>query len=356
MYSFSSFTPAELMEKYKRQTYLIAFPVGALLSVLYILNIASSGLQIYIAGAIFLELVLFIFLILFVPPLKYAMEIVFCFSMPVYFFILTQSRIDLAIVYSKNYFALGDPVYSLSMWLVVFLIGVFLSLKPAHVKMFILLVLAGMTAMAAYNIWTLYSSDELQFALVFRWVNAFINMGIATLLIQRIGLLQKRNATTDALTGIHNRHALYPILNQELDRSARYARPFSIILLDVDEFKDINDDFGHLEGDKVLKELSKLVGNLLRKTDCAGRWGGEEFLLILPETGSAEAQILAERIREKIEETHFIEKYYITASFGVAAYRTGQSLETLLECADKALYQAKDNGRNQVVICQEELG
>jgi diguanylate cyclase (GGDEF)-like protein len=95
---------------------------------------------------------------------------------------------------------------------------------------------------------------------------------------------------------------------------------------------------------------------MLRKTDCTGRWGGEEFLLILPETGTAESQVLAERIREKIEETHFLEKYYITSSFGVAAYRSGQTLETLLECADKALYQAKNNGRNQVVVSQEELG
>jgi len=196
----------------------------------------------------------------------------------------------------------------------------------------------------------------LQFASVFRWANAFFNIGIGTLLIQRIGLLQQHNATTDALTGILNRHALYPALNQELERSARYARPFSIILFDVDEFKNINDDFGHLEGDKVLRELSKLVSGMLRKTDCVGRWGGEEFLLILPETETAEAQILAERIREKIEETHFLEKYYITSSFGVAAYRSGQTLETLLECADKSLYQAKNNGRNQVVVFEEKLG
>jgi diguanylate cyclase (GGDEF)-like protein len=124
----------------------------------------------------------------------------------------------------------------------------------------------------------------------------------------------------------------------------------------LDEFKVINDTFGHLEGDAVLKELSKLVSNLLRKTDCAGRWGGEEFLLSLPETDITEAEILADRIREKIEETHFVEKYYVTASFSVAAYHVGQNLENLLECADKALYQAKQNGRNQVVVFEKELG
>jgi diguanylate cyclase (GGDEF)-like protein len=356
MYSFSSFTPAELMEKYKSQTYLIVFPIGMLLSGLYMVNIANSGLQLYVTAAVFLELVLLTFQLLFAPPLKYTMEFVFYFSTPIYFFILTQIHINIHLANSQNQLVLGDPVYSLNMWLVVFLIGAFLSLKPAHIKMFILFVLAGMIILAAYNLWALYSINELQFGLVFRWVNAFINMGMAILLIQRIGSLQQRNATTDALTGMLNRHALYPVLNQELDRSARYARPVSIILFDIDEFKEINDTFGHLEGDKVLKELSTMVGSLLRKTDYAGRWGGEEFLLVLPETDTAEAQILAERIRTKIEETHFVEKYFITASFSVVAYRTSQSLESMLESADNALYQAKHNGRNQVVVFHGEAG
>ena len=350
MYSFSSFTPNELLEKYKRQAYLITFPIGMILSALYIMNVARSGLQFYVASALFLELGVCIFLILFAPPIRYTMELVFYFSTPIYFFILTQFHME---VYLKNNLVLGDPVYSLSMWLVVFLIGVFLSLKPAQVKIFIVIMFTGMTILAVNNLWALYSSNDLQFANVFRWVNAFISVGIATLLIQRIGLLQQRNALTDALTGFLNRHALYPILKQELDRSARYARPFSIILFDIDEFKAVNDTFGHLEGDKVLKELSKLVSGLLRKTDYAGRWGGEEFLLILPETDSAEAQILAERVRIKIEDTFFTEIYSVTASFGVVAFRTSQSLEALIDCADKALYQAKNSGRNQVIVFQE---
>jgi diguanylate cyclase (GGDEF)-like protein len=351
MYSFSSFTPNDLLEKYKRQTYLIAFPIGMILSALYIMNFARSGMQFYVASAIFLELGICIFLILFAPPIKYAMEFVFYFLTPVLFFILTQFHIE---VYLKNNFVLDDPVYSLSMWLIVFLIGAFLSLKPEHIRMFIIFIFAGMTLLAVNNLRVLYFSNELQFANVFRWVNAFISMGIATLLIRWIGLLQQRSAVTDALTGLLNRHALYPILNQELERAARYARPFSIVLFDIDEFKAVNDTFGHLEGDKVLRELSKLVSGLLRKTDYAGRWGGEEFLLILPESDTAEAVILAERIRMKIEDTFFTQVYNVTASFSVVAYRTSQSLEALIECADKALVQAKNNGRNQVIVFQEE--
>ena len=352
MYTFSSFTPAELMEKYKREAYLIVFPIGVFLSVLYIVYVANSGLQLYVAIPMMLELGVFVFMILFMPPIKYAMEIILFFSIPVYFFVLTQFQLQH--VGSQNYTILGDPVYSLNMWLILFLIGAFLSLKPAHLRLFVLFMFAGMATLAAINLLALYSSSDFEPTHIFRWVNSIICMSIATLLVQRIGLLQKRNATTDALTGMLNRHAFYPILNQEVDRSVRYTRPFSIILLDVDEFKQINDNFGHLEGDKVLKELSGLIGGLLRKTDCTGRWGGEEFLILLPETEPADARVLAERIREKIEETHFLQKYYITASFGVAAFHEGRNLETLLECADKALYQAKCDGRNQVVVCQEE--
>jgi diguanylate cyclase (GGDEF)-like protein len=352
MYSFSSFTPNELLEKYKRQAYLIAFPIGMFLSALYIMNIARSGLQFYVACAIFIELGICIYLIIYSPPIKYSMELFFYFSIPICFFILTQLHMQ---VYLKNNLVLGDPVYSLSMWLIVFLIGAFLSLKPEHVRIFIVIMFTGMTILAFINLWALYDSNDLQFANVFRWVNAFICMGIATLLIQRIGLLQQRSALTDALTGLLNRHALYPIMNQELDRSARYARPFSIILFDIDEFKAVNDNFGHMEGDKVLKDLSTLVSGLLRKTDFAGRWGGEEFLLILPETDTADAVILAERIRMKVEDTFFTQVYNVTASFSVVAYRTGLGLEALIECADKALYQAKNNGRNQVIVFQEEL-
>lgn len=355
MYSFSSFASNELMEKYKRQVYLVAFLIGLPFSVLYMRTFAGSGLQFYITGVIFLELLVFIFLILFMPPLKYAMEIVFYLLTPICFFILMQIRVDFSMANSQNQITLGDPVYSLCMWLIVFLIGAFLSLKPAHVRVFILLMFAGMTIMAVNNLWALYLSNKLMLAFVFRWVNAFVCSGVATLLIHQIGLFLQRNATTDALTGMLNRHALYPILTRELDRSVRYARSFSIILFDIDKFKVLNDTFGHLEGDEALKELSKLVGNLLRKADSAGRWGGEEFLLILPETDIAAAQVLAERVRVMIEETHFAGKYHITASFGVAAYRTGQSLESLLECADIALYQAKNNGRNQVGIFQQKL-
>src|SRR6266542_3042998 len=184
-------------------------------------------------------------MILFAPPIKYAMELVYYFSIPLCFFVLTQLHGNLSNVNSQNYSSLGDPIYSLTIWLIVFLIGAFLSLKPAHLRLFILLIFTGLTALAAYDLWTLYSLKEFQLALAFRWVNSFISIGIATLLVQRIGVLQKQNATTDALTGMLNRHALYPILNQELDRSARYARSFSVILLDVDEFKEVNDNFGH---------------------------------------------------------------------------------------------------------------
>lgn len=350
MYSLPSFTPHLLIEKYKRQTYLVVFPIGILLSILYILNFSSKGIEFFVALAILFELVLFMILILAGSAWKDSMEVFFYFSIPVYFFIMTQVHINLSISATGIEPTLGDPVYSLCMWLIVFLIGAFLSLKPAQIKAFILFIFSVMVTMAVLNLWRANALNELRFPVVYTWVNALIGLGVATLLVQRIGLLQKRNAATDALTGVLNRHALYPILAGEIDRAERYDRPLSIILLDIDQFKSINDRFGHLEGDKVLKELSALTVSMLRKTDHAGRWGGEEFLLILPETDLPDAGILTERIRSRIESTHFVKKYQITASFSLAAHKKGQSLESLLEIADHALYEAKNNGRNQVIV------
>ena len=184
--------------------------------------------------------------------------------------------------------------------------------------------------------------------MVFRWVNPMAGMFITLLLLQRMGTLQQRRATTDALTGLMNRHALYTVLEQEIERSSRYGYIFSIILFDLDHFKRINDTLGHMVGDKVLVETSNRVAHLIRKADFLGRWGGEEFLLILPGTQLAEAATLAERIRQMLLGTRPGKSQTITASFGVTEYRHGANLDAMLQRVDAALYSAKHNGRNQV--------
>ncbi len=157
-----------------------------------------------------------------------------------------------------------------------------------------------------------------------------------------------RLSTTDTLTGIPNRLQLNRLFKKEIDRSTRSGRAFSIILLDIDKFKCVNDQFGHQVGDATLISIAKLISEIIRKTDMVGRWGGEEFLVICPETEPDGAVILAENLRAQIEAIQFPFKKTLTASFGVSGFSPGDSPESLTKRADSALYEAKRKGRNQV--------
>jgi len=157
-------------------------------------------------------------------------------------------------------------------------------------------------------------------------------------------------AVTDTLTGLNNRLKLDQELNKEFQRAKRYGNPFSIILLDIDKFKSVNDTFGHPVGDQTLKEVSGILLDYSRKTDIVGRWGGEEFLFICPETNLAGALQLAEILRNMIETHDFPVIGKKTSSFGVACYLDGDKIQTIMERVDKALYSAKEKGRNRVEV------
>jgi len=156
-------------------------------------------------------------------------------------------------------------------------------------------------------------------------------------------------SVTDPLTGIYNRLKLDEMLQHELTRYERYGQKFSLILCDIDHFKHINDTYGHLSGDKVLQEFTSLCKEHLRDIDVLGRWGGEEFLIIVPGTDLSGALNLAEKLRRAIEVFDFTDAGRVTASFGVAAIQEAEERDHLLKRMDEALYQAKEQGRNQVV-------
>jgi diguanylate cyclase (GGDEF)-like protein/PAS domain S-box-containing protein len=156
-------------------------------------------------------------------------------------------------------------------------------------------------------------------------------------------------SVTDRLTGLFNRLKLDEVMNQQHERLARYNETYSLIMLDIDHFKSINDSHGHQIGDKVLKEIARLIGANIRKTDVAGRWGGEEFLIICPHTGAEGATATAENLRVGIESHVFQDVSSVTASFGVASYRSGDDPDSLMKRVDDALYQAKRSGRNRVI-------
>ena len=155
-------------------------------------------------------------------------------------------------------------------------------------------------------------------------------------------------AVTDRLTNLYNRLYLDHALARELSLAQRAGEPFSLIMIDVDRFKAINDALGHLTGDQVLKAIADILRARVRATDIAGRWGGEEFLLICPGTSIEGAAEVAETLRKLIEESDCRAVARCTASFGIASFRDGDSVTTLVSRADQALYRAKENGRNRV--------
>lgn len=161
-------------------------------------------------------------------------------------------------------------------------------------------------------------------------------------------------SNTDMLTQLYNKFKLEEILSNEINRTKRYKHPLGIIIVDIDFFKNVNDTKGHLAGDSVLKSFANILKNNIRKTDFVGRWGGEEFLIICPETSLESTFKIAEKIRSITENTHFIEiENNITASFGVTEYSPNESGESVISRADDNLYKAKKNGRNSVISSQK---
>mgnify|MGYP000951963324 FL=1 len=169
----------------------------------------------------------------------------------------------------------------------------------------------------------------------------------------------KTRADHDGLTRIHNRQAFDERLVDELRRHQRYQHHLSLLMLDLDFFKSINDSYGHLAGDHVLREVGRILNESLRSTDFGARYGGEEFAIILPQTAEDQAWVLAERLRRKIESVPFEyegQNFQVTASIGVATLRPGSLVKrkALLRQADESLYHAKKAGRNMVFMSKLE--
>ncbi|MBT8129328.1 MAG: GGDEF domain-containing protein [Gammaproteobacteria bacterium] len=171
-------------------------------------------------------------------------------------------------------------------------------------------------------------------------------------LLARIKLLQEQMslmAFTDPLTSIYNRLHFSNFLESEIDRVKRYGGTFSIIFFDLDHFKKVNDEYGHLAGDTVLKEVAELVGEANRSADIFARYGGEEFIILTPSTDMAGAIAHAERLRTDIENNRFNDIGHLTCSFGVAEFIPEKDdMPSIFKRADSALYNAKRLGRNRV--------
>jgi diguanylate cyclase (GGDEF)-like protein len=170
----------------------------------------------------------------------------------------------------------------------------------------------------------------------------------------------ERIVTLDPLTNLYNRRHFFELTQKELERSHRYNRPLSVIMLDIDHFKQVNDQFGHLVGDRVIVEVARRIQKALRRIDLACRYGGEEFAVLLPETPVLQAEMVASRLWKLVTKQPTVSGELIlkiTVSVGVATYQhTGEiTVDTLLDRADKAMYAAKEKGRNQVMVYSEKM-
>lgn len=155
-------------------------------------------------------------------------------------------------------------------------------------------------------------------------------------------------SSTDTLTGLYNRFRIDESLEENLQIFKRYNKYFSVIILDIDDFKVVNDTFGHQTGDKILKEFSQVLKKNIRSVDILGRWGGEEFLIISTETNVDEAIKIAEKLKDKIENHTFSKIKTITSSFGVSQISPNDTIRAIIKRADSALYTSKHEGKNRV--------
>jgi len=159
----------------------------------------------------------------------------------------------------------------------------------------------------------------------------------------------QQQSITDGLTGIKTRRFFWEALSSEWKRASRSGRPFSVVLIDLDKFKEVNDSLGHLEGDLVLARVGRLLEQKCRQSNVVARYGGDEFIILMPETGIEQAQVLAERLRLWLATDPMLEEHHITGSFGVASFPVhGFSMEDLIRIADTGMYIAKHAGGNQV--------
>ena len=188
-------------------------------------------------------------------------------------------------------------------------------------------------------------------------LHSYINVGVRLIeandKLHEYATKLKVLATTDYLTGINNRRNFFELSEQQVKHATRYKRPLSVLTLDIDHFKKVNDTYGHAIGDIALKSVTDKCTELLRESDILGRIGGEEFGIVLPETTLQDAFTIAERLRKTVENTVIEttnDSFSLTISIGVATMKDGSStVEAVIKDADDALYEAKDEGRNKVV-------
>lgn len=343
---------AQLTEKERRKWIILAttLPIGSVLSLIHALVTFQRGELLGGWASLLFGLAIFILfgVIMVKPHLIPPVEVVFFFVIASYLLVMTvQSIHSFGARWPGGSNSFLAELNAIVLWYAIVYIASYLALPSWQYKQFMLISLSSLFAALLYH---LIFQNGLHAEVVLLWARSLFALFVLVMLITQTGELNKDYLTRDDLTGAYNRRETYAALYRELQRAERYQKSFSIILFDVDYFKNINDTYGHVVGDNVLKKIAAIIKRRTRRTDCFGRWGGEEFLLVLPETDLAVAGAIAVKLCEAIRKERFETINAVTASFGVETYSPGQGLEDMLHAADNALYRAKENGRDQVVI------
>lgn len=194
------------------------------------------------------------------------------------------------------------------------------------------------------------------------FLGILVTQGSVALANARLFARTRELATRDGLTGLYNHRHFFELLGVEISRAERYGQELAVIMLDIDRengLKDINDTFGHQAGDELLRAVARFLEDTVRRADVVARYGGDEFVILAPQTGMSEAKALANRVRDKLNEVPFVvrgRRAHVTVSVGVAVFRPGrgESADTVVSLADRGLYIAKERGGNQVCMIQAD--
>ena len=254
--------------------------------------------------------------------------------------------------YVPHYGMLSESSY----WFSVLYATAFITFRIQHAIRICALLFVASLGICAAELVAMHFRGELSARTVASISQFLLSSGVLVLAQFAVGRLRhqldqvKLAAYLDVLTGLPNRR----YAQQVMERMLRSSRPFSLIMLDLDHFKQVNDTFGHQAGDLVLRETARIISRHLGGTQLMSRWGGEEFVLILPGTRKREAKHLAEQARQELNSYAFEEVGRISASFGVAEWGAGDTLETVMQRADTALYAAKRQGRNGVRVAMDD--
>jgi diguanylate cyclase (GGDEF)-like protein len=350
--------PDDPIETATRKVFLIGTPVG-IISLLAVWGIGLDQHNITVANIFILPMLASVFLLLVVLYWRHFIQLR-TFELILYGIVLSYALVEFASIIMTITFINGSfgPIFTL--WLpFVFILG-FLVLSTKRALLLSSLFFLAMLILGAASClhFLLYGLAFPDFTLLLQVYTASAFYIAVLYLVSRIKerYISERViandlsklAMTDSLTQVDNRRLLTQLLNEEVTRAERHYLPLSVLLFDLDRFKDVNDTFGHNAGDEVLQEVAGQLRLAIRTSDPFGRWGGDEFLVLATNTDGKQAVELAERLRDTLENYHFSTVGKVTASFGVTTYQVGDSPETLIRRADMGLYKAKSCGRNRV--------